>query len=96
MKTTLTLGEQKGVFTAFLQENEPAGTMQFNLRNGNIMVITHTIVEPAAEGQGVGKALVMAGVEYAQAQGYKILPLCSFARAYIERKPELHSLLATE
>ncbi len=96
MKTTLEISAHKGTFTAFIQEDIPAGTMQFNLRDEHIMVITHTIVKPAFEGQGVGKALVMAGVEYAQEQGYKILPLCSFARVYLERKPELQSLLYTE
>ncbi len=96
MKTTLTITNNKGVFTAFMQANIPAGTMQFNLRDGKIMVITHTIVEPAFEGQGVGKALVLAGIEYAQENNYQILPLCSFARIYIERKPELHHLLYTE
>ncbi len=93
MQTTLQLSDTKGVFTAYIQEDTPAGTMQFNLRENKIMVITHTLVVPAFEGQGVGKALVVAGVAYAQEQGYKILPLCSFARAYIERKPEWQTLL---
>ncbi len=96
MKTTLTITNNKGIFTAFIQEDVPAGTMQFYLRDNHIMVITHTIVKPAFEGQGVGKALVLAGIEYAKENNYKILPLCSFARVYIERKPELQDLLLVE
>ncbi len=95
METRLQLLDNGGVFTTYI-DDVAAGTMQFNLRNGNVMVITHTIVEPAFGGKGVGKALVKAGVVYAQEQGYKILPLCSFARAYIERKSELHTLLLHE
>ncbi len=82
------------MFTAFLQDDVAAGTMQFTLREDGVMVITHTIVKPAFEGQGVGKALVLAGIAYAQENGYKILPICTFAQAYIARKPELSSLLA--
>ncbi len=96
MKTTLTITENGGVFTAFVQDSVAAGTMQFTLRDEKIMVITHTIVEAAFEGQGVGKALVLTGVAYAQEKGLLILPLCSFARVYIERKPELHPLLFRE
>ncbi len=95
MEIQLQLLDKGGVFTAYI-DKVSAGTMQFNLRNNKVIVITHTIVEPDFGGQGVGKALVKAGVAYAQAQGYKILPLCSFARAYIERNADLQALLFHE
>ncbi len=85
MRTELKLTDNKGVFTAYTDEEMAAGTMQFNLRNNRIMEITHTIVEPAFGGQGVGKTLVKAGVAYAEEHGYEIVPICSFARAYVER-----------
>jgi hypothetical protein len=31
---------------------------------------------------------------YAREQGYKIIPSCSFVRAYMERHPEYDDLLA--
>ncbi len=85
MRTELKLTDNKGVFTAYTDEEMAAGTMQFNLRNNRIMEITHTIVEPAFGGQGVGKTLVKAGVAYAEEHGYEIVPICSFARAYVEQ-----------
>ncbi len=96
METKLELSEKGGIFTAYAADATKAGTLQFTLRDKHIMVITHTLVDPAFEGQGVGKALVQAGVAYAQEQGYKILPICSFAQAYISRKAEWQPLLWTE
>ncbi len=86
MRTELHIKDKKGVFTAYTDEEMAAGTMQFNLRGDKVMEITHTIVDPAFGGQGVGKTLVKAGVAYAEEHGYEIVPICSFARAYIERR----------
>ena len=58
------------------------------------MVITHTLTYEGNEGKGIGKLLVQAAVEYAQQQQLKIVPLCSFARVYMERLPELQALMA--
>ena len=57
------------------------------------MVITHTLTYEGNEGRGIGKLLVQAAVEYAQQHELKIVPLCSFVRVYIERRPELHHLI---
>lgn len=93
METTLTLEGQKGVVTA--QENgKDVGELTFKLMQAEVMMIAHTLVFEGNEGKGIGKLLVQKAIEYAQEQHLKILPLCSFARAYIERKPELHHLLA--
>ncbi len=93
METTLTVEGQKGLVVA--QENgTDVGKLTFKLIRDGVMMIPHTLVYEGYEGQGVGKLLVQKAVEYAQEQHLKILPLCSFARVYIERKPELHHLLA--
>lgn len=77
------------------QENgKDVGELTFKLMQAEVMMIAHTLVFEGNEGKGIGKLLVQKAIEYAQEQHLKILPLCSFARAYIERKPELHHLLA--
>ncbi len=85
MKTTIEITHHKGIVTAFIEENIPAGTMQFELQAPNQMLITHTITKPGFEGKGVGKALVQAGIDYAKEHELTIIPICSFAKAYIER-----------
>ena len=65
----------------------------YRLANG-VMAITHTEVDPQLEGRGIAGALVQAALDHAQANGLKVLPLCSYARAYMRRHPETATLLA--
>ncbi len=44
------------------------------------IVIRHTEVDPALEGQGIGKALLKYVFDYARKHEYKILPVCPFAK----------------
>jgi predicted GNAT family acetyltransferase len=61
--------------------------------DGSAIVFTHTGVPSALEGRGIGSALAKAGLEHARANGLEVVPLCSFVRGYIERKPEYQSLV---
>jgi predicted GNAT family acetyltransferase len=63
--------------------------------SGNDMVIEHTIVEEALEGQGIGRKLVDAAVLYAREKGYKIIPQCPYAAAVIKKTPEYQDILAS-
>ena len=62
-------------------------------RSGDEIVFTHTGVPTALEGRGIGSALAKAGLEYAKAENLTVVPLCSFIRSYIERKPEYQPLV---
>lgn len=55
---------------------------------GDTITFLHTGVPPEWEGQGVGKKLVVAGLDYARANGFKIRSMCSFVSAYLKRHPE--------
>lgn len=93
METKLEINGQKGLVTA-LENGTAVGELSFKLRENGVQVISHTLTFEGHEGKGVGKLLVQAAIDYARQNGLKILPLCSFARVYMERKPELHDLLA--
>lgn len=62
-------------------------------RQGKAMVITHTGVPTALEGQGIASKLTKFALEYARAEGLKVVPLCSFAQVYIQRHPEYKELV---
>ena len=50
--------------------------------------VTHTVVDPRAEGRGIGSLLVRAVLAAAREQGAGVLPQCPFVRSYLERHPD--------
>lgn len=67
--------------------------LDYTLAKGG-MAITHTVVPPAAGGRGVAGELVRTALEFARAKGWKVVPLCSYAEAWIKRHPDYADLLA--
>jgi predicted GNAT family acetyltransferase len=63
-------------------------------RSGNTVVMTHTLVPPALEGRGIAAALVHEALTWAQAEGLKVEPACSYVRTYLKRHPEWQALQA--
>jgi uncharacterized protein len=61
---------------------------------GHLLTLPHTYVPAALAGRGIAAALVQAALAWAQEQGYRVLPSCSYVRAYMARRPELTKLLA--
>lgn len=59
------------------------------------MIIDHTEVDESLKGTGTGTRLVESAVAYARAHGYQILPLCPFAKALIDKRPDLQDVLTT-
>ncbi|MBD9301369.1 GNAT family N-acetyltransferase [Alistipes senegalensis] len=59
------------------------------------VVLTHTEVPPAYEGQGIGKELVLAALEDIRSKGLRVVPQCSFVEVYIRRHPEWADLVRT-
>jgi len=62
--------------------------------SGGMMTITHTGVPVAVGGRGIAGALVHAAFDVARDEGWKVVPACSYARAWIERHPEFSDLRA--
>lgn len=61
--------------------------------SGDCMSIVHTGVPSEVGGRGIAAALTEAAVAAARAEGWKIAPLCSYARVWFERHPEHGDLL---
>lgn len=67
--------------------------MTFVFAGSERMIIDHTEVQPGNEGKGYGKQMVSAAVEYARANGIKIIPLCPFAKSVFDRVLEFRDVL---
>ncbi|HVH34401.1 MAG TPA: GNAT family N-acetyltransferase [Tahibacter sp.] len=61
--------------------------------DGKRMDIVHTGVPEAVGGRGIAARLTAAAVAAARAEGWRIRPLCSYARVWFERHPEQADLL---
>jgi len=68
------------------------GALDYDLR-GHTMTITHTLVPEAIGGRGVAAELTRVALETARANGWKVVPMCSYAVAYLRRHPEYNDLL---
>lgn len=63
-------------------------------RRGDVLVLHHTEVPPALQGQGLAAALVAAALQWARAQGLRVQPSCSYVAVYMRRHPDTRDLLA--
>jgi len=58
------------------------------IQDGNNFVITHVGVHPEQRGQGIAGRIVQVSLDYAKDKGLRVVPMCSYAAAYIRRHPE--------
>lgn len=61
---------------------------------GQIMTITHTGVPDVLGGRGLAAQLTKFALDYARAQPWKVIPVCSYAVVYVQRHAEYATLLA--
>jgi predicted GNAT family acetyltransferase len=73
-------------------DGELAGASYYRDRDG-VRIVTHTEVDEAWEGQGVGSRLIADALDDIRARGLRVTPVCPFAAAYIERHAEYADLV---
>ena len=80
--------DRKGAFKA-IDSGVEAGIMTYTSAGESKIIIDHTEVNENFKGQGVGKKMVLAAVDFARKNQIKILPLCPFAAAVFEKDASL-------
>jgi len=75
-----------------LHSGESMARLDYRLENRTI-VLAHTEVPPEFAGHGVAAKLVKAALEYARESGLGVVPLCSYAAAYIRRDQQYQVLI---
>lgn len=80
-------------FEAHDETGDVAGVVTYQL-SGNIIVYTHTEVDAAYEGQGVGSTLARAVMEDAKAKGRTVVPMCPFISEWLFKHHEYDPIVA--
>lgn len=72
-----------------------AGFAAYELGEDRI-VFTHTEVDPAFEGKGVGSALARAALDHVrETGGLHVVPKCPFIKGWIDKHPAYRDLVAS-
>jgi predicted GNAT family acetyltransferase len=64
----------------------------YRLEDG-VMRMVHTEVPRRLEGRGIAGRIVAAALDHARGNGLRVVPACSFVRAYMRRHAHLQDLL---
>ena len=74
-------------------DGELAGSAYYDSAD-DLIVFTHTEVDDAYEGKGVGSALARFALDDVRADGQrKVVPRCPFIKGWIDRHPDYQDLL---
>jgi predicted GNAT family acetyltransferase len=65
-------------------------------RTGTAVAFTHTVIDPAFEGRGLGSVLARGALDAAREAGQSVLPCCPFIRGSIQRHPDYADLVPAE
>jgi predicted GNAT family acetyltransferase len=74
-------------------DGEVGGFAAYRVQDGAI-VITHTEVDGAQRGRGVGSELARRTLDQLRERGQKVVPVCRFFARYVADHPEYADLVA--
>ncbi|CAM3063076.1 GNAT family N-acetyltransferase [Acinetobacter celticus] len=84
--------EHKGEFFVE-QEGERLAEMTYSWAGTDKFIIDHTDVSDTLRGQGVGRYLLDAAVQFARDRQVKIIPLCPFAKSVFQKDANIQDVL---
>lgn len=90
MSTQINHDPALGRFSTQLDGHE--AELVYRRQDGRLL-IDHTGVPEAIGGRGVAGTLVKAALDYARAEGLRVVPRCSYSAEYIQRHPEYADLV---
>jgi len=84
--------DAKGAFYVE-QDGRRLAEMSYSRTNAALIIVDHTEVDASLAGQGMGRKLLDALVQWARATGTQVVPLCRFAKAQFDKDPSIRDVL---
>lgn len=81
----VTHNEATGQFEIALGDEK--AVLQYR-RTQNSITLVHTEVPHASRGRGLGNQLIRAALDFAHFNQLKVVPVCPFVKAYLQKHPE--------
>ena len=78
-----------------LVDGEVAGFAEYR-RTKSSVAFTHTVIDPAFEGRGLGSVLARGALDATREAGVPVLPFCPFIRGYLQRHPAYLDLVPAD
>jgi uncharacterized protein len=76
-------------------DGELAGFILYRLEPGAV-VLVHTDIDPRFEGHGLGGRLVRGALDDLRSRHLRVVPVCPFVRAFINRHAEYADLVTPD
>lgn len=74
-------------------DGKVVGFSAYHLIDKGVYALPHVEVDSAFEGRGVASLLMRESLDHIRESGLKVVPICPFARAYIEKNPSYSDLV---
>lgn len=93
MSTTFKRQDDGKKGSIYILENEnPAGKIEYVWAGDDKFIIEHTEVDEAYGGKGYGKSLVMEAAAMAREKNVKIIPICPYAKKVFDREESIQDV----
>ena len=74
-------------------EENPLAQITYVPSGKDLIIADHTSVSDELSGQGAGKKLLKELIDWARAENLKIMPLCPFVKAQMEKTEAYHDMI---
>ena len=74
-------------------EENPLAEITYVTSSENVITVDHTYVSEELGGQGIGKLLLKELIDWARKENIKIIPLCTYVKAQMEKNEEYHDMI---
>ncbi len=91
MEAEVTHDPKRKRFVAQTEERE--SHLIYTRSQAGVVDFLSTYVHPTLRGRGVGEQLVRGALDWARAEGLKVIPTCWFVGTVVRRHPEYEPLI---